>query len=248
MRNSARKNLEISLMEERFAPILETFDGCAGVYARAGGMEEVNRIRLAPIISEWRGKVLDVGCGAGAFIEKYINDGMKVYTLDFSWGMILQTMTRFEGKSPAPEYVRGMAQHIPFADETFDGVTSINTLHNMPEAGDVFTAIKEMSRVLKPGGKLLVEFRNRNHPERMKVHRLHDKKELPQKVFCISETQNMLNEAGMRFINAVPLYGTTPGGASAGGLGDVWERIMRKGPEKAPRFAALAEKPGDGRR
>lgn len=231
-------------MEERFAPILETFDGCAGVYARAGGMEEVNRIQLAPIISSWRGKILDVGCGAGAFIEKYINDGMSVYTLDFSWGMILQTMSRFERKEPAPKYVRGMAQHIPFADNSFDGVTSVNTLHNMPEAGDVFIAMKEMARVLKPGGSLLVEFRNSNHPERMNVHRLYDRKELPQKVFCISEICNMLDELDMNCVNTVPLYGAAPGSASIGGLGNIWQRIMNKGVEKAPRFAVLAKKPG----
>lgn len=232
-------------MEERFAPILETFDGCAGAYAHAGGMEEVNRIHLAPIVSEWTGDILDVGCGAGAFIEKYINSSMRVYTLDFSWGMILQTMDRFEGKKDAPVYIRGMAQHIPFADESFDGVVSVNTLHNMPETGDTFIAMKEMCRVLKPGGKYLVEFRNRAHPERMKVHRLHDKKELPQKVFCVSEINEILQELSLNLLDMVPLYGAAPGSAKDGGyLGDVWKRVMNRGVEKAPRFAVLAEKPG----
>lgn len=99
-------------------------------------------------------KVLDIGCGPGFFSLLLASLGMKVTAADYSEGMLgkakdLLNVNGFHGA----EFVRADAQHLPFADASFDAVVSRNLVWNLedPEA-----AYKEWLRVLKPGGKLFV--------------------------------------------------------------------------------------------
>jgi len=92
-------------------------------------------------------KVLDVGCGKGRYAKHLIEAGIKVYGIDIS-----SKLLEFCDKNIIKK--EGNATRIPYPDNTFDGIYCIEVLEHTSYVID--NAIKEMCRVLKSGGKLVV--------------------------------------------------------------------------------------------
>src|ERR1700712_4181578 len=94
-------------------------------------------------------KVLDLAAGTGTSSQPFRDRGAMVVPCDFSLGMLRV------GKQhrPALPFTAGDATALPFADDTFDAVTISFGLRNVvdPDAG-----LREMLRVTKPGGRLVV--------------------------------------------------------------------------------------------
>lgn len=227
------------MTKREYDKIVRTFDRMAERYGRSGGLEEVNRERLAPEARAFQGRVLDVGCGAGAFIEKYFDPARHTLcTVDFSEAMLEQSRQRLDGRgSGRLFFLRGIAQRLPFGDGAFDACVCVNTLHNMPQWDDAQRALEEMARVLKPGGRLLVEFRNALNPARRRIALLYDYDTLPQKAFQPDAVIHALNNSGLEVEKKIPLFGDKPGKTS------VADSAMRGliG-ARAPRMALLATK------
>ncbi|HHX64620.1 MAG TPA: class I SAM-dependent methyltransferase, partial [Chloroflexi bacterium] len=80
----------------------------------------------------------------------------KIVGLDRSVGMLRQARIALADHSDRVTLLRGDAGHLAFADESFDAVTSLESLEFMPDPAAV---IAEMLRVLKPGGVMLVSNR-----------------------------------------------------------------------------------------
>jgi ubiquinone/menaquinone biosynthesis C-methylase UbiE len=232
-------------MKPEYEPILKTFEMLASVYARRQGMEEVNRRVLAPVVREWRGRILDVGAGAGALIEKYLDPSRhEVVTIDFASNMLAETRARLGGEVGSSVFlVRALAQALPFACDSFDAALAVNTLHNMPDWPDIRQAFVEMARVVRPGGIILAEFRNWNNPQRRAISRLHDTSDLPQKSFTFEKIEQALGEIGFEVERRIPIWGEHP---SAGPFMETYERMKAafgKPPaDMAPRFAVVARK------
>ena len=91
------------------------------------------------------GRILDNGCGIGLLYEK-IKSG-NVVGLDLSSEM-LRHARKF-----SDQLVLGNSQQLPFKDKSFDLVFCRSLLHHLPNPG---LAVKEISRVLKPGGELVL--------------------------------------------------------------------------------------------
>ncbi|RYG48776.1 class I SAM-dependent methyltransferase [bacterium] len=116
---------------------------------------EVNRVhlldqpmlRLAGDVSGRR--VLDVGCGEGRFCRMLAERGAETVGIDPT----LPFLNEARRLHPAGEYVEGFAESLPFGDASFDLAVSYLTLIDIP---DFRAAIREMARVLRPGGRLLV--------------------------------------------------------------------------------------------
>ncbi|NLE82527.1 MAG: methyltransferase domain-containing protein [Rhodococcus sp.] len=101
-------------------------------------------------------RVLDIGCGPGNFTSTLgatVGSGGSVVGIDPSNPMVEHATARSTGNNV--HFERGAAQELPYADESFDVVTSTFVMHHIPEAcrGD---ALAEMYRVLRPGGSLLL--------------------------------------------------------------------------------------------
>jgi demethylmenaquinone methyltransferase / 2-methoxy-6-polyprenyl-1,4-benzoquinol methylase len=99
--------------------------------------------------------VLDLAAGTGTSSQPFADRGATVVPCDFSLGMLRV------GKLAKPHlgFTAGDGTRLPFADDTFDAVTISFGLRNIvdPDAG-----LREMLRVTKPGGRLVVcEF---SHP------------------------------------------------------------------------------------
>jgi ubiquinone/menaquinone biosynthesis C-methylase UbiE len=92
-------------------------------------------------------KILDVGCGSGRDVAIFVGKGYDVVGIDLSEAFIQM------GRTHVPDAVFEQMDvlDLTFEDETFDGVwASAILLHLMPE--DIPIAMKEIYRVLKPGG------------------------------------------------------------------------------------------------
>lgn len=98
--------------------------------------------------------LLDVGCGSGILIEKLLslNKNLKLYGLDITPKMVDVAKKKFRN-DPNVEITLGSAIKMPHKDNLFDYVTCASSFHHHP---DPFHSVKEMVRVLKPGGKLLI--------------------------------------------------------------------------------------------
>jgi demethylmenaquinone methyltransferase/2-methoxy-6-polyprenyl-1,4-benzoquinol methylase len=99
--------------------------------------------------------VLDLAAGTGTSSQPFADRGATVVPCDFSLGML----TVGKQARPALPFTAGDGTQLPFADETFDAVTISFGLRNIV---DPVAGLREMRRVTRPGGRLVVcEF---SHP------------------------------------------------------------------------------------
>jgi demethylmenaquinone methyltransferase/2-methoxy-6-polyprenyl-1,4-benzoquinol methylase len=96
--------------------------------------------------------VLDVGCGTGSQLALYEQAGCKVFGIDSSPAMLKVAQEKL-GESA--ELRLADASQIPYSDETFDLITAVLTLHEMP-APVREAVMKESKRVMKKDGRILI--------------------------------------------------------------------------------------------
>lgn len=104
-------------------------------------------------------KVLDVGCGNGYVLANYARAGADVYGVDLTEAAISLTRQRFGLAGLTGDFRTANAEALPFPDDSFDCVCSMGVLHHTP---DTERAVREVRRVLKPGGRLIVMFYHRD--------------------------------------------------------------------------------------
>ncbi|MDZ4662845.1 MAG: bifunctional 2-polyprenyl-6-hydroxyphenol methylase/3-demethylubiquinol 3-O-methyltransferase UbiG [Pseudomonadota bacterium] len=102
-------------------------------------------------------KILDVGCGAGFMANQLAQDGFDVVALDAS-NESLNVARRFDSTKKV-KYILGNAYTLPFDDQKFDSVVCLDFLEHVEDPALV---IKEISRVLKPGGDFFFHTFDRN--------------------------------------------------------------------------------------
>ncbi len=98
-------------------------------------------------------RVLDVACGPGNYTRRFgaaAGDGLVV-GFDASSEMLKAAVEKGGGTNLV--YVRGDAGALPFVDSAFDAASCLGALHMFEDA---IKALREMRRVLSPGGRLLV--------------------------------------------------------------------------------------------
>jgi len=104
-------------------------------------------------------KVLDIGCGTGRFTVPMAELGAKVSGLDMSGAMLDVARGKLEAAGVSADLREGDMASMPFPDDSFDVVVSMLALMHIP-LGDRAKVFSEASRVLKPGGKLLISVKN----------------------------------------------------------------------------------------
>lgn len=96
-------------------------------------------------------KVLDLAAGTGVSTAELRRSGAHAIACDFSLGM-LHAGKANRARRQVP-FVAGDALHLPFADGVFDAATISFGLRNV---ADTAQALREMARVVRPGGRLVV--------------------------------------------------------------------------------------------
>lgn len=97
-----------------------------------------------------KGKILDIGTAAGVFLEAAKNSGWKTYGVELN-----KLSTIFANKKYGVNVKQGILQEIKFKDNFFDVVTMWDVLEHIP---DPDKELKEIFRILKPGGILVINF------------------------------------------------------------------------------------------
>ena len=101
-------------------------------------------------------KILDAGCGTGNF-EKFLEEkgitDVKIEAVDFSSSMLNRAKRKCDGLPNVNIAQADLNEGLDFSDNSFDGIVSINVLYALKDPS--FT-ISELSRVLKPKGKVVL--------------------------------------------------------------------------------------------
>jgi demethylmenaquinone methyltransferase/2-methoxy-6-polyprenyl-1,4-benzoquinol methylase len=133
--------------------IASMFDGVAKRYDRTNtvmtlGFDRRWRETTRQVLEAGPGeKVLDLASGTAVSTVEYARSGAWCVAADFSLGMLKNGIHRDVPKVAADAF------HLPFADDAFDAVTVSFGLRNM---NDTVAALREMARVVRPGGRLVI--------------------------------------------------------------------------------------------
>lgn len=101
------------------------------------------------------GRVLDYGCGAGRVVRNGRAQGLDIFGTDVFYGGS-QSKAEAEASGLFGDMIRDMTDgRIPFADGTFDVVTNNQVMEHVE---DLDATLREIHRVLKPGGTVLSVF------------------------------------------------------------------------------------------
>ena len=116
--------------------------------------ERIEVAAVLDMLAPLKGKrVLDVGCGDGTCSLEAAERGALVTAVDLSEDMLAMARERSAARNVAVDWRQGDALALPFPDSSFDLAMSITLLCLV---SDPRGAIRELSRVLVPGGRLVV--------------------------------------------------------------------------------------------
>jgi ubiquinone/menaquinone biosynthesis C-methylase UbiE len=148
--------------------------------------------RLCDVLADVQGRVLDAGCGTGGFLTKLrgLRPGLELHGVE--WNQ--DAAARARRKSGAA-IVRGSVNALPYADDSFDAVVSADVLCH--EAVDPDAALRELKRVLRSGGRLLV-----NMPAYQWLLSAHDHRVQNARRLTASATAALLRQAGFTGVRA----------------------------------------------
>lgn len=105
------------------------------------------------IVPEAHGRILEVGVGSGLNLPVYEKDRVdKIWGLDPSPEMVARARKTARETGLDVEFLLVGAEHIPLADHSVDTIVMTYTLCTIP---DHAAALRDMNRVLAPGGRLL---------------------------------------------------------------------------------------------
>jgi len=103
-------------------------------------------------------RVLDLGCGAGAYSRVLAKSGLRVVGVDYAWRVAVQARQR--ATTTTVDFLSADATCLPFADARFDHVVCIGLFQSLQRHQ---SAMAEIFRVLRPGGTLCLMTLNRRN-------------------------------------------------------------------------------------
>lgn len=142
-----------TLFEEAYASMAKNYFLNAFSYGRQkiDVLLELELKRLQP-----KSRVLDVGCGTGAYLNRFSDLGFTPIGIEPAPRMLALARQN----NPGVEIIEGIATSLPFPDASFDFVNAIEVFRYLHLA-DTKQAFRECLRVLKPGGIFFITMVNR---------------------------------------------------------------------------------------
>jgi ubiquinone/menaquinone biosynthesis C-methylase UbiE len=136
-----------SKVQRHYDEMAEVYDNR---YDRKRGISYYNHISRSVMERIPKGvRLLDLGCGTGLFVRRYIASGGVVVGLDISRGMIEKAQARCR----TSQFTLGNAEFLPFRENSFDAVSSLLAFSYLKKPEMM---LDEVQRVLRPGGTVSV--------------------------------------------------------------------------------------------
>jgi 2-polyprenyl-3-methyl-5-hydroxy-6-metoxy-1,4-benzoquinol methylase len=104
-------------------------------------------------------RVLDVGCGIGWLCRHFARNDAQVTGVDITRRGLELTSQRVCQEGLDCDLVQASAELLPFETDSFDFVTCAGVLHHTPDA---LQGVREIHRVLRPGGRAMISLYHRN--------------------------------------------------------------------------------------
>jgi len=133
--------------DEQYAPIANAYV-TSQIHAHGADLQRMVDLADLPTGAH----VLDVGTGTGHTALAFANGGAVVVGYDMTRAMLREAVGLAAARAADFLAVQGMAESLPFADGSFDAVACRYCAHHFE---DIPGALSEMSRVMRPGGKLI---------------------------------------------------------------------------------------------
>jgi SAM-dependent methyltransferase len=124
--------------------------------------DQADRLALRALLPPRGGCLLDVGAGFGRLADEYVG-WRDITLLDSSAVHVAAARETFEGDARI-RVGQGDAYQLPFGDAAFDAVVCVRVLHHLD---DPDAAFREIARVIRPGGTLVLEYANKRHLKAM---------------------------------------------------------------------------------
>lgn len=134
--------------------ISKIFDEQVDIFPETISQDDEQIKRISSLVKNMKGKaILDVGCGKGRFVNFFSNRAKEIVGIEPAKKLLEEGKKKY----PKLKLLPGSATEIPFPDNTFDVVLCVEVLEHVPEIDE---ALKEMKRVLKKAGELIIIDKN----------------------------------------------------------------------------------------
>lgn len=134
-------------IQEHYDTVADTYDDHYDQYRGRNYHNHISSYLIRALPE--KGELLDIGCGTGLFIEKYIQNGGTAVGLDISRRMLHQAKKR----CTCSEFTLASGDTIPFCSNSFDAVSSLLVFSYVKDPEGM---LSEVYRVLRPGGSVAI--------------------------------------------------------------------------------------------
>lgn len=119
--------------------------------------DKCDRLALKKLLPKSGDRLADICGGYGRLISEYLGKFKQVYLFDYAQNLLAQAKKEYQDKITINQ---GSADHLPYANSELDVCVFVRASHHFK---DINSVISELSRVLKKGGKLIIEIANKRH-------------------------------------------------------------------------------------
>jgi ubiquinone/menaquinone biosynthesis C-methylase UbiE len=191
---------------EEFVVWSRSYDRSILQYLLFGPSHRAIMSRVSAMAGDRPLKLLDVGCGTGVFADRLraAFPNFEIYGIDLVADMLKMGECRWRSNRDHVMPVQADSERLPFRDHSFDIVTCANSFHHYPRQE---RAVAEMSRVLRPGGRLMLVDGYRDNIWGWLIYDV-----------CVATVEGAVHHASAKRIRDL---------AGSAGLGAVTQRVQR---------------------
>lgn len=149
--------------------------------------------------------LLDVACGNGLlFSEMKIGSHPKLFGLDVSRPLLVSAREQLNGNGVS--FVEADATAMPYKSAQFDHVLCLNTTINLKSEHHLQSLIAELTRMCRPGGKLMFDIRNGSNLFLKMKYKIFSRLEhFPIQGFTVSQIKKILQAANFEITAQIPI-------------------------------------------
>ncbi|MDN5215949.1 class I SAM-dependent methyltransferase [Fulvivirgaceae bacterium BMA12] len=142
-------------------------------------------------------RILDAGCGEGRNLVYFLNNQFKVYGIDKNQAAL--QMLKFVARSIDPQFDEsqistGYLDQLPYTDQYFHHIICTAVLHFAEDMRHFHAMIKELVRVLKPGGSIFIRMASNIGLENKVIPQNSDQYQVPDGSIRFLLTKKLLKE------------------------------------------------------